>query len=118
MVSYERRDEWANKGQPYGLALCLVDGHAKGWPRWELPAPELEWKRCVCQVGVAAGNENNFANAATSYYLSFDDMRVDLAYQHPGANGLSKIQNCFHSPHHPTHQTQRFHSSSGAGNSH
>ena len=63
-------------GHTQGLALCLVDGYAEGWPQWELPAPELEWRRCVCWVGVDAGNENDIANinAATSYYLSFDDM--------------------------------------------
>ena len=76
-------------GHMQGLALCLVGGHGEGWPQWKLPAPELERKHCVCWVGVDAGNENNFANAATSYYLSFDDTRVDLAYQHPGAIGLS-----------------------------
>ena len=38
-----------------GLALCLVDGHAQGWPQWEVPAPELERKLCVCWVGVHAG---------------------------------------------------------------
>ena len=76
-------------GHTQGLALCLVDGHAEGWHQRELPAPELEWTRCVCWVGVDVGNENDLANAATSYYLSFDDTRVDLAYQHPGAIGLS-----------------------------
>ena len=24
-----------------GLALCLVDGHAEGWPQWELPRLNL-----------------------------------------------------------------------------
>ena len=76
-------------GHTQGLALCLVDGHGEGWLRWELPAPELERKRCVCWTGVDAGNEHDFGNAATSYYLSFNDTRVDLAYQHPGAIGLS-----------------------------
>ena len=49
-------------------------------------------------VGIDARYEVNFAYAATSYYLSFDDMRVDLACQHSGAIGQSTGTCTMHVP--------------------
>ena len=86
------RKHWLRQVQSHvlqGLALCLVDGHGKGWAYWELSASETEGECGVVADQLDPRKEHHVAYMAAIHDFGLEVVLGDVLDDSNGSIGFA-----------------------------